>query len=525
VVLVLLIACANVAGLQLAQAASRQREIATRMALGASRGQLVRQLLSESVLLSLLGGAIGLLLSLWGTNALTALAGRGLPRAAEVSIDWGVLGFTAGVSIVAGIAGGLAPALLASRGGNLTALKDASPAGFGRARLRSSLIVVEVALALVLLAGAGLLMRSFVALRGVDPGFDPQNVLTARLARSTGTGEQLVTFYDELLRRVSSLPGVHAAGAIQYLPMSGSNTNGDVSIEGQGKASENDRRVVEFQLIAGDYFKAMGIPLLAGRIPGPQDARKGASKVAVISRTMAQSYWKGEDPIGKRFSQSDDGGPGDDGWIEVIGVVGDVRQFALATPPRPEAYFPHSQYPSQSLQLAVKGPADRNSLVAGLRREVAALDPDQPLWSVQPLEDILGQTLQARRASTMLLAVFSGLALLLSVLGIYAMMAYAVVQRTREIGVRMALGAQQGGVVRLVVRQGMRLALLGVAIGVPVALALAQLISTQLYGVRTVDVPTYFATSAVLTAAALMACWMPARVAARVDPVIALRAE
>jgi len=525
VMLVLLIACANVAGLQLAQAASRQREIATRMALGASRGQLVRQLLAESVLLSVLGGALGLVFSLWGVNALTALAGRGLPRAAEVSIDQGVLAFTAGISVTAGVIGGLAPALLASRGRSLSALKDASPAGFGRARLRSALIVAEVALALVLLAGAGLLMRSFFALRGVDPGFDPENVLTARLARSNATNEQAAAFHEELLRRLSGLPGVRAAGAVKYLPMSGSNTNSDVSIEGQGKAAENDRRITEFQLIAGDYFKAMSIPLLAGRIPGPQDAAKGAPKVAVINRTMAQRFWKGEDPIGKRFSQSDDGGPGDDGWIEVIGVVGDVRQFALGTPSRPEAYLALAQYPNQSMQLAVKASGDHNALAAGLRREVAALDPDQPLWSVQPLEEILGQTLQARRASTLLLGVFSGLALLLSVLGIYAMMAYAVVQRTREIGVRMALGAQANGVVSLVVRQGMRLALLGVAIGVPAALALAQVISTQLYSVRPLDIPTYVATSAVLTLAALMACWMPARVAARVDPMIALRAE
>src|SRR4051812_31915825 len=524
VVLVLLIACANVAGLQLAQAASRQREIATRMALGASRGQLVRQLLSESVLLSLLGGALGLVFSLLGVNALTALAGRGLPRAGEVSIDWAVLGFTLGVSVLAGMLGGLAPALLASRGGNLTALKDASPAGFGRARLRSGLIVAEVALALVLLAGAGLLARSFLALRAVDPGFDPENVLTARLARSNGSGEQAVPFFDELLRRLSALPGVRAAGAVKFLPMTGNNTNSDISIEGQGKPTENDRHIVEFQIIAGDYFKAMGVPLLAGRIPGPQDARKGP-KVAVINRAMAQRFWKGEDAIGKRFSQSDDGGPGDDGWIEVIGVVGDIHQFGLGQPPRPEAYLPLSQTPTPSMQLAVKASGDRNALAAGLRREVAALDPDQPLWSIQPLEELLGQTLQARRASTLLLAVFSGLALLLSVLGIYAMMAYAVVQRTREIGVRMALGAESAGVVRLVVRQGMRLALLGVGIGLPAALALAQLISTQLYGIASVDIPTYVGTSAVLSAAALVACWMPARVAARVDPIVALKAE
>src|SRR4051812_42939629 len=525
VVLVLLIACANVAGLQLAQAASRQREIATRMALGASRGQLVRQLLAESVLLSVLGGGFGLVFSLWGVNALTALAGRGLPRATEVTIDWGVLAFTAGISVAAGILGGLAPALLASRGGNLTALKDASPAGFGRARLRSGLIVAEVALALVLLAGAGLLMRSFFALRSVNPGFDPENVLTARLARPNAKGEQSVAFYEELLRRVSGLPGVRAAGAVKYLPMSGSNTNSDISIEGQGKASGNDRRITEFQLIAGDYFKAMGIPLLAGRIPGPRDAAKGAPQVAVINRTMAQRFWKGEDAIGKRFSQSDDGGPGDDGWIEVIGVVGDVHQFALGTPPRPETYLALAQHPNQSMQLAVKASGDQGPLAAALRREVAAVDPDQPLWSLTPLDQILGQTLQARRASTLLLGVFSGLALLLSVLGIYAMMAYAVVQRTREIGVRMALGAQAAGVVRLVVRQGMRLALLGVAIGVPAALALAQVISTQLYSVRPLDLPTYLGTSVVLSFAALMACWVPARVAARVDPVIALKAE
>jgi predicted permease len=525
VILVLLIACANVAGLQLAQAASRQRELATRMALGASRGQLVRQLLAESVLLSLLGGALGLILSVWGVSALTALAGRGLPRASEVSIDWGVLAFTAAISVSAGMAGGLLPALLASRGGNLMALKDASPAGFGRARLRSALIVAEVALALVLLAGAGLLARSFIALHSVDPGFDPRNVLTARLARANATDAQSVAFYDELLRRLSALPGVRAAGAIKHMPMSGSNTNGDISIEGQGKASENDRRVAEFQIIAGDYFKAMGIPLLEGRVPGEQDGRKGAPKVAVINRTMAQRFWKGEDPIGKRFSQSDDGGPGDDGWIEVIGVVGDVRQFALGTPSRPEAYLALSQYPSQSMQLAVKASTDRNSLAAALRQEVAALDPDQPLWSVLPLEDVLGQTLQGRRASTLLLGVFSGLALLLSVLGIYAMMAYAVVQRTREIGVRMALGAQRRSIARLIVGEAARVVGIGLIGGAIGSIGAATMVGSLLFGVSGWDAPTLAAAAAVLGASALVASYVPARRAASLNPVEALRAD
>jgi predicted permease len=524
VVLVLLIACANLAGLQLAQAASRQREMATRLALGAGRGQLVRQLLAESVVLSGLGGALGLLLSFWGLDGLVWLAGRGLPRAAEVSIDTGVLAFTAGVSMVAGVLGGLAPALLASRGGNLAALKDGSPAGFGRARLRSALIVAEVALSLVLLTSAGLLARSFLALRAVDAGFEPEGVLTARLSRPGDTGEKAAAFYEELVRRAGSLPGVTAAGAIKFLPLAGSNSSSDVSIEGLPQAPSDQPRIVELNSVAGDYFKALSVPLLRGRLLGLQDARPGAPRVAVINRAMAERYWKGQDAVGKHFSESNDG-PGPDGWIEVVGVVGDVRQHELSQPASPEAYRPLRQAPELQMLLTVKSAGNLDALANGLRAELAALDPDQPLWRVQPLTDVAGASLQARRASTLLLSVFGGLALLLAVLGIYAMMAYAVVQRTREIGVRMALGAEASSVVRMVVGQGMRLAGLGVLLGLPAALLLARLIAAQLYGVGTTDVPTYMGTSLALTAAALLACWIPARVAARVDPMIALRAQ
>ncbi len=517
--LVLLIACANVAGLQLAQVAARQREVATRLALGATRFQLVRQLLTESVLLSCAGALLGLVLARWGVDALVALAGKGLPRGQEVHLDAGVLAFIAGVALASGLLSGLAPAVLASRQSSLAGLKDGSAAGFGRARVRSALVVAEVALALVLLAGAGLLVRSFLALRGADPGFEPAGALTLRISRTNVPEESLAPFYAELLRRVATLPGVSAAGAVKYLPFAGSNENSDMSIEGRARGP-GERFLIEVQGVEGDYFSAMGIKLLQGRLLGPQDGPK-AAPVALVNQAMASRYWAGQDAVGKRFSRDSDGKPP---WILVVGVVGDVRPD-LGEAPLPEAYFPLAQDPARFVTIIVRGAGDPGALSSGLRREIAALDPNLPVFGLQPLEQVVAASLAVRRASALLLAAFSALALLLAALGVYAMMAYAVVQRTREIGVRRALGAEEKTVTAMVIRQGMKLALLGVAIGAPLSLLLSRLLASQLYGVAPADALTHASVAALLALTALLACWLPARRAARVSPLVALRSE
>ncbi len=520
VVLVLLIACANVAGLQLARAAAGERDLAVRAALGASRAQLVRQILVESAVLALVGGVLGLVASWWGVKVLVALAGPALPRGSEVGIDVAVLIFALGVSTAAGITAGLVPALLASRADSMAALRTGASTTGHRSRLRDALVTGEVALAVMLLAGAALLVRSFERLRAVDPGFRPEGAVVLPLSHAEKGAEE---FHAEVARRVSAIPGVRAAGAVLNLPMSGSNTSGDISFE--GRPSRPGEYIAETQFVSGDYFRAMGIPVRRGRYLTAQDTARSA-RVGVVNEAFARRFFPGDEALGKRFSYgvADSGTPT---WVEIVGVVGDVRQYGLARAPEPEVYYPLGQAPARAVEmtLVIRSDLGLASLLSSLRTEIGSLDPDQPVTGLQSLESSVSTTLQQRRLSTLLLSLFSAGALLLALLGIYATLAYSVVQRTREIGVRMALGARGGAVVRLVVGQGMRLAALGAGLGVAFALLLGRVIAALLYGVGAHDPMTFAAVVVLLLGAALLACWVPARRASRVDPLIALRAE
>jgi len=520
VALVLLIACANVAGLQLARAAAGERDLAIRAALGASRGQLARQILIESGALALAGGALGVAASFWGMKALVALAGPALPRGTEVGIDLPVLVFALGISSASGIAAGLAPALLASRTDSMSALRSGATTTGRRSRLHEALVTGEIALAVMLLAGAALLVRSFERLRAVDPGFRPEGAVVLPLSHAEKGAEQ---FHAEVARRVSAIPGVRAAGATLNLPMGGSITAGDISFE--GRPFRDGESIAETQFVSGDYFRAMGIPLRRGRYLTAEDTAQSA-RVGVVNEAFARKFFPGEDPLGKRFCYGvpESGTPT---WVEIVGVVGDVRQAELARAPEPEVYYPLLQAPARAVDmtLVVRSDLPMGSLLSALRSEIASLDPDQPVTGLQTLESAVASTLQQRRLSTWLLSLFSAGALLLALLGIYATLAYSVAQRTREIGVRMALGAQAFGVVGLVIRQGMRLAGLGVVLGVGFALLLGRVIAGLLYGIPPHDPVTFAAVVALLLGAALLACFIPARRASRVDPLIALKTE
>ncbi|HKC59330.1 MAG TPA: ABC transporter permease, partial [Myxococcales bacterium] len=412
VVLVLLIACANVAGLQLARAAAGERDLAVRAALGASRAQLVRQILVESAVLALVGGVLGLVASWWGVKVLVALAGPALPRGSEVGIDVAVLIFALGVSTAAGITAGLVPALLASRADSMAALRTGASTTGHRSRLRDALVTGEVALAVMLLAGAALLVRSFERLRAVDPGFRPEGAVVLPLSHAEKGAEE---FHAEVARRVSAIPGVRAAGAVLNLPMSGSNTSGDISFE--GRPSRPGEYIAETQFVSGDYFRAMGIPVRRGRYLTAQDTARSA-RVGVVNEAFARRFFPGDEALGKRFSYgvADSGTPT---WVEIVGVVGDVRQYGLARAPEPEVYYPLGQAPARAVEmtLVIRSDLGLASLLSSLRTEIGSLDPDQPVTGLQSLESSVSTTLQQRRLSTLLLSLFSAGALLLALLG------------------------------------------------------------------------------------------------------------
>jgi putative ABC transport system permease protein len=527
--LVLLIACANVANMSLARAAARRREVAVRTALGATRLRLVRQCLTESLLLSSLGGAAGLLLAMWGTDLLVALGPETLPGGPAISVDTRVLGFTLLLSVLTGVLFGLVPALQASAAEPQESLREGgrgSTAGPRARVLRRALVVSEMAIALVLLAGAGLLVKSFLRLQHIDPGLSVDRVLTLRLSlpdvRYAETPQQ-IHYYDELLRRAAGLPGVGAAAVTSDLPLGGSDSVLNFSIEGRPDAKRGEEPESGFHQVSPDYFRALGIPLLRGRSFDARDLQK-APGVVVISETMARRYWPGEDPMGRRLSF----GTSDKGelyWMTVVGIAADVLQKGLHTAPRAEAYVSHMQWPSRYSTLIVRSGLDPAGLEAAVRREALAVDPDIPLYEVKTMREVLDGSLASRRFDMALLALFAALAVLLAAVGLYGTMAYMVTQRTHEIGIRMALGARSRDVLRLVVGQGMALTLAGVTLGVLGALALTRVLSTLLVGVAATDPWTFGAVAALLSAVAFVACYLPARRAARVDPLIALRCE
>ncbi len=528
--LVLLIACANVANMSLARAASRRREIAVRTALGATRLRLVRQCLTESVLLSIVGGGAGLLLALWGTDLLVALGPDTIPGTSSIGVDTRVLGFTLLLSVLTGLLFGVLPALQASGTDPQDALREGgrtSSAGPRARLLRRALVVCEMAIALVLLAGAGLLVKSFLRLQTIDPGLSVDRVLTLRLwmpdSRYAEDATQ-VHFYDEVLRRTAALPGVATAALTSDLPLGGSDSVLNFSIEGRPDAKRGEEPESGFHQVSPDYFRALGIPLLRGRSFDPRDTAQPTPGVVVVSETLARRYWPGEDAMGRRISF----GTNDKGeryWMTVIGIAADVRQKGLHTDPRAESYVTYTQWPSRYTTLVVRSGLDSSGLAASVQREVQAVDADIPLYDIKTMREVLDGSLASRRFNTALLALFAVLAVLLAGVGLYGVMAYMVTQRTHEIGVRMALGARRRDVLRLVVGQGMTLTLVGVALGVAGALALTRVLSTLLVGVAVTDPWTFGAVALLLSAVAFVACYVPARRAARVDPMVALRCE
>ena len=532
VAFVLLIACANLANLLLARAAGREREIAIRSALGAGRGRMVRQLLTESVLLALVGGVGGVLVALWGVRALKALAPPDLPNLAAVAVDGRVLAFTFAVSVATGIAFGLVPALQVSRPRFSESLKEGrqgTGGGLRGRRTRRALVVAEVALALVLLVGAGLLLKSLARVLAVEPGFDPQRSLAVSVALSGERYEEpgrVLAFYDALLERVRGLPGVESAGAVSTVLLGELARSAGISVEGKPAPPPEQRIEVTIDAVTPGVFRALGTPLLAGRDVAETD-RADALPVAVINHAMARRFWPGEEPLGKRFKF---GGPDSQSpWRTVVGVVGDARRTALEQEPRPSAFLAQAQVEDPAMTLVVRAAGEPEDLARSVAREVRATDPTQPVVRIATLAELLGERLAPRRFSAFLLAVFSGLALVLAAVGVYGVVAYAVAQGTREIGVRMALGARASDVLRQVLGQGVGLVVIGVAIGCAAAWLLTftvtRTFSGLLFGVAATDPATFAAVAALLMLVAVAASFVPARRAARTDPAVAMRSE
>ncbi|HSF40527.1 MAG TPA: ABC transporter permease [Thermoanaerobaculia bacterium] len=520
---VLLLVCANVANLILARLLRRNQEMAVRTALGAGRGRLLRQVLVESMLLALAGGALGLLLAGAGLDMLVAFAARFTPRAAEVGIDSGVLLFTLLVAVATGIASGLLPAALSRQEPAAALSAGGSRSTAGRRRARSLLVVLQLALSFLLLAGAGLMLRSLLALERVDPGFQPGNVLTATLvlnwSRYTGSSE-LLAFFRPLLAEVESSPGVVSAALAETFPLNQESPSEEsVLIEGRPRDAADPAPPVDLRRASPRYFETIGVPLLAGRAFASQD-RADAAAVAIVNRAMARASWAEGSPLGRRIST--DGGAT---WRTVVGVVGDVRQHGLASEVRPEVYVPFEQSPTLAATLLVRTAGDPRAFSGPLREAVHALDPEQPVEEVRTLEEVRGEALASPRLTAALLALFAGLALVVSAAGVSGVVAFSVSQRTREIGLRMALGARQETVLGMVLLEGMALALAGLALGIAGALAVSRLLSGLLYGVGPTDPVTYGAVSLTLLAAAAVACWIPAQRATTVDPMVALRSQ
>jgi predicted permease len=524
--LVLLIACANVANLAVGRALGRRREVAVRAALGASRWRLIRQRLLESIVLALVGGLAGILLAAWVVDLLVAAHPAALPRLGEIGVDVRVLGLTALVSLVVGVGFGLVGAL-GDRAGPAAALRAAmgrATAGRAALRVRGGLVVAQVALALMLLAGAGLLVRSIQKLSAIDPGFDPANLLTVSLTLPAGTyaqPAQRTAFFDRLLDRIRALPGVQRAGAVTFLPLMAQGAATSFTVVGRATPAPGQAPVAEIRAADPDYFRTMRIPLLRGRTPTAADGPH-APPVIVINQTMARQYWPGEDPIGRRVQVS---------WThpnveeEIVGVVGDVRGASLDAPIRPRIYYPQAQEPSGSMWIVIRHTGSTGALTAALRGAVRDIDRNVPVEDVATMYAHLAQSMADRRYPMLLLTVFAALALLLAAVGLYGVLAYAVGQRTQEIGVRLALGARPAEVLGLVVTQGMRLVAVGIVLGLVGALLATRALRSLLYGVTPTDPVTLLVTGIGLVGVALLAMAVPARRAAKVDPMEALRYE
>ncbi|MFN2455432.1 MAG: ABC transporter permease [Pyrinomonadaceae bacterium] len=525
---VLLISCANVSNLLLARASARRREVAIRMALGATRGRLFRQFLTESIMLALLGGSVGLLLAMWGMDMLVAASPREIPRLGEAGLDARVLGFTFVVALLTGVLFGLAPALRVSRGDLNESLKESvkgGTTGFRRQRSRSLLVVSEIALTLVLLIGAGLMIKSFARLLNVDPGFDAANVLTMQVslpsARYAEPSEK-ARFYEQLLARVKALPGIEAASVTTALPLTGETFGGPFSIEGRPLDMTGKPPHAHIRTTAPGYFHVMSIPFIAGRDFSDADTNESIP-VVVINETFARGFFAGGDPIGKRIKIGAPASPRP--WMQIAGIIRDVKSDGLDAEPLPEMYVPYAQNISPAMTLVARTANDPAGSVAAVRRAVQETDKEQPVYNVGTMKQLLARSIAQRRFNMIMLGVFALIALLLAASGIFGLIAYTVAQRTHEIGIRMALGARSVDVLKLIVREAMLLALAGVAVGLLGAFMATRVLAGLLYGVSATDPVTFACVACVLFFVALLASYIPARKATRIDPNVALRHE
>jgi predicted permease len=531
VAFVLLIACVNVANLMLARASAREREIAVRTALGAGRFRIIRQLLTESLVIAALGGVCGWLLAIWGIDVISALAASRIPRLHEIGVDTRVVIFTSVATLVTALIFGLAPAWQISRVNPNEALREGGRSATGSARqkrLRGTLVVVEVALSLILLVGAGLLLRSFIKALQTDGGFKSSGVLTmsvdlpeARYAKD----KDIAGFYERLLERLSGLPGVQSAGASSDLPWTGYDENISFTVEGLQSPPDQTPNA-RYHMITPNYFSAVGVPLLAGRFFSQSDAEK-SPRVILINQSMARRYWPDaetlDDVVGKRLTYASK--PKEEDWWTVAGVVGDVKDTPVEAEAAPALFWTYKQQAQSHMFLALKTDGNAAAFIAAVRNEVQALDNDLPVAEVKTLDEVASAAHATRRFTLLLVCLFALLALILSSIGLYGLIAYTVSQRTHEIGVRVALGASTSNVLRLVVNDGMRLAVTGIALGLGGAFGLTRLIGSLLYGVSPTDPLTFTGVALTLTGAALLACLVPARRATRVDPLVALRYE
>jgi putative ABC transport system permease protein len=522
---VLLIASANVANMMLARSVARRRELSIRTALGASRWRLVRQLLTESVLIALFGGVLGLVLATWGVDALLALGPEGLPAGEGVVLDRTVLGFTLGISVITSLVFGLIPAAHAARRDAEASLRESSrgSGGLERRRTRRVLVVAEIALALLLLVGTGLMVQSFRRLQAVNPGFNPDGVVSALLSlpRANTDTARVIGFYQGLVARAGSLPGVTAAAAVSYLPLGRDGARYRFSVEGQPFVEPQLRPGAEFNVVTPGYFATLEIPVLQGRDLDGRD-RWDAPPVVVVNRTLARRFWPNESAVGKRLTL---GEPGEDAWMTVVGVVGDVKQQSLDSESQPQIYGSHAQVGLEEMALLVRTAMDPTSLAPAIRDAVSAIDPGVPVSEVQNLTQVRSASISTERFRTLVLATFALLALALAAIGVYGVISYDVVQRSREIGIRMALGARRPEILRLVVGEGMVTVAIGIGIGVLAAAGLSRFLESLLYAVRPGDPATFVAIPALIAAVALAACILPARRAMRVDPAGTLRSE
>ncbi|HSM87611.1 MAG TPA: ABC transporter permease, partial [Candidatus Limnocylindrales bacterium] len=519
--LVLLIACANVAGLLLSRSLMRRKEIAVRTALGARSSDIVRQLLTESVLLALVAGALGLGFGLAGTRFLAALSALGLPQGTTVAIDWRVLSFTLTLSALTGIMFGIFPALQLLRTDMNSTLREegqGTSAGHRRVQIKSVLVVLQVAMSVMLVIASGLLVRSFYRLLQVDPGFDSQSVLTMNVSLPTvkyAKADQQIEFFDELLRKVSAVPGVQSTSISAALPLSPIRIT-PILPEGQPAVPLAERPFIIIEAISPSFLETMRIPLRSGRAFTRADNAQ-APRVVIINQALARRFWPGQDPVGRHIAV------GRQTPSEIVGVAADVRNRGIAQPPQPQLYLPFPQLPWANMNLFVRTAPEPHSMAPVVRAQVAAVDPDQPVTAIQTVDELMDGSRAQARSTALLLGAFSAIALLLAVVGIYGVLAYSVAQRRKELGIRLALGAEKSDILRLVVRQGLTLTATGIVLGLLAALALSQVMSSLLYKVGTHDLTTFVLAPVLFLLIAVVASYLPARGATKVDPTEALR--